>query len=209
MTDIEDRPLSRGEQRRRAFLDAAAEVFAEQGYEAASVNEIVRRAGGSLATLYSQFGSKDGLFLAFVEDVTSRRRADIVHGDDHRPIEIALQDIGERFLADLLTPEARAYFMITVGEGRKFGHLMDRFWQVGPNLIRDGVAAFLLARAADLGLTLSKAEATDYAETFCVMVRGRHQYRAISDSTYLMSPDAIRAHVAYVVRLFLNGIRPR
>ncbi|MBU1289240.1 MAG: TetR/AcrR family transcriptional regulator, partial [Alphaproteobacteria bacterium] len=53
-------PLSRGDKRRAAFIAAARQVFLEQGYEAASMSEIVLRAGGSLSTLYSQFGDKQG-----------------------------------------------------------------------------------------------------------------------------------------------------
>ena len=46
----------RAELRRAAFLRAAREVFLEFGYENANMAEIVRRAGGSLSTLYAQFG---------------------------------------------------------------------------------------------------------------------------------------------------------
>ena len=59
----------RGEARRRAFLDAAGKVFLAQGLGNASVNDVVRLAGGSLATLYQQFGSKEGLFLAMFEEL--------------------------------------------------------------------------------------------------------------------------------------------
>ena len=60
-------PLSRGEKRRAAFIAAARQVFLEQGYEAASMSEIVLRAGGSLSTLYAQFGDKQGLFIAMLD----------------------------------------------------------------------------------------------------------------------------------------------
>ena len=55
---------NRGELRRAAFLKAAEAVFLEYGYEASSMAEIVRRAGGSLSTLYLQFGDKEGLYRA-------------------------------------------------------------------------------------------------------------------------------------------------
>ena len=76
---VEGRALDRGVARKQAFLQAAREVFLEHGYEAASVNEVVRRAGGSLATLYSQYGSKEGLFLAVAAE----------HPGEHRRIDAA------------------------------------------------------------------------------------------------------------------------
>lgn len=35
----------------------------EQGYDGTSLAEIVRRSGGSLATLYDLFGNKQGLLM--------------------------------------------------------------------------------------------------------------------------------------------------
>jgi AcrR family transcriptional regulator len=48
----------------RALLDAAREVFAEQGFAGASIAEVVRRAGSSVGSLYHHFGGKSELFIA-------------------------------------------------------------------------------------------------------------------------------------------------
>src|SRR3546814_14932985 len=52
------------ERRQSAILDAAESLFLEQGYERTSLAEIVKRSGGSLATLYELFGKKQGLVPA-------------------------------------------------------------------------------------------------------------------------------------------------
>lgn len=57
----------RTEARRRAILEAARSVFQEQGFERASMAEISKRLGGSKATLYGYFKSKEELFVASVE----------------------------------------------------------------------------------------------------------------------------------------------
>ena len=62
-------PLSddlRLDRRRKAIIAAARELFVEQGYERATLAEIVTRAGGSLATVYKLFGNKDQLLEAVV-----------------------------------------------------------------------------------------------------------------------------------------------
>ncbi|MEJ8277604.1 TetR/AcrR family transcriptional regulator [Pseudonocardia spirodelae] len=51
---------------RAALLDAAADVFAERGYDGASVDEIARVAGVSVGSIYSRFGSKQDLFRALM-----------------------------------------------------------------------------------------------------------------------------------------------
>ncbi len=48
--------------KRLAILSAAAEVFAEQGYERASIDAIAARSGVSKPTIYNHFGAKDQLF---------------------------------------------------------------------------------------------------------------------------------------------------
>jgi TetR/AcrR family transcriptional repressor of mexJK operon len=48
--------------KRRAILDAAAEVFGTQGYERASIDAIAAASGVSKPTIYSHFGTKEQLF---------------------------------------------------------------------------------------------------------------------------------------------------
>ncbi|HWC81904.1 MAG TPA: helix-turn-helix domain-containing protein [Pseudonocardiaceae bacterium] len=59
---------SRTAQTRRALLDAAREVFGEQGFTAAGVAAVAERAGSSVGSLYHHFGGKAELFLALWED---------------------------------------------------------------------------------------------------------------------------------------------
>lgn len=54
---------SKTEAKRLAILNAAAEVFREKGFERASMSEIRARIGGSKATLYNYFPSKEKLFF--------------------------------------------------------------------------------------------------------------------------------------------------
>lgn len=53
--------------RRTAIVAAAWKVFREKGFERATMSEITARAGGSKATVYNYFASKDDLFAAALE----------------------------------------------------------------------------------------------------------------------------------------------
>lgn len=67
MTDLTARPgTRRREQTRARLLAAAHEVFAEVGMDAASVETICERAGFTRGAFYSNFESKDELFLALI-----------------------------------------------------------------------------------------------------------------------------------------------
>ena len=60
-------PEMRREQTRNHLLDAAAAVFAARGFYAASVDEIAATAGFTKGAVYSNFESKEELFLALVK----------------------------------------------------------------------------------------------------------------------------------------------
>ncbi|UVI36107.1 TetR/AcrR family transcriptional regulator [Brevibacterium spongiae] len=53
---------------RQRLIAAAAEAFTKHGYDAATVDDIALRAGFTKGAVYSNFGSKQGLFAAVLED---------------------------------------------------------------------------------------------------------------------------------------------
>jgi len=63
---------------KRAVIDAAGELFVEQGYPATTVSQIADRSGIPEATVYRLFGGK----LAILKDVL-----DVAFGGDDEPIE--------------------------------------------------------------------------------------------------------------------------
>lgn len=56
-----------GKERRQQLLDVAKALFAEKGYEAASVEEIAHRAGVSKPVVYEHFGGKEGIYAVVVD----------------------------------------------------------------------------------------------------------------------------------------------
>jgi AcrR family transcriptional regulator len=90
----DDRPTLRARHAavtRSAILDAARRLFAEQGYAATAVRPIAEEAGVAVQTLYTTFGSKQGLLLALVDTVREQAESQalgdqIVRSDD--PLEM-------------------------------------------------------------------------------------------------------------------------
>jgi AcrR family transcriptional regulator len=65
---------ARGEDTRRALLASAARLFADKGYHATTVPEIVRGAGVGHGTFYEYFGSRRDILLALVEQAVAAGR---------------------------------------------------------------------------------------------------------------------------------------
>lgn len=197
------RAPDRGVARRQAFLAAARDVFLEQGYEAASVNDVVRRAGGSLATLYSQFGNKEGLFLAFALDQHERFVRDIRPDNvDHLELEDGLVAIGEHYLRAILSRESLAFYRILVSEGRKFPTLLNRRISAAAESPPEVVADYLEKRRKIDGFTIHIPNAAAF---FNGLLRARHHYFGLTDPDYRLSDADLKAHVRSAVAIFING----
>lgn len=197
---------SRAEIRRAAFLDAAQDVFLEQGYEAASMSEIVRRAGGSLATLYAQFGDKEGIFLAMLESrMTEVTAALEVELQAHTPVEEGLRRIGEQFAGKLIQPFSLEMYRLIVGMAKKYPDIAETFMKLGPNKVRAGLAAYLQDRA-DAGEIPQSDRFETLGSLFLDMVRSPLQSRALLDQTIRPTEEDVRTSVDRAVQIFLHGL---
>jgi AcrR family transcriptional regulator len=75
---------------REHLLRAAAEVFARDGFHGASLDEVAATAGFTKGAVYSNFKSKEDLFLAVLDDRIERQMAAFTGaiGDGTRPPEM-------------------------------------------------------------------------------------------------------------------------
>ena len=70
-----------GELTAQRVLDAAAECILQLGYYQASSNEIARRAGVTWGVIQHQFGTREGLLLAVLNDRWARMEAHMESAD--------------------------------------------------------------------------------------------------------------------------------
>src|ERR1700691_2856064 len=67
----------RGKQRVAELLTAAAAVFGEKGYEAATMTEIAARAGAPIGSLYQFFPAKEVLADTLVQNYVALLESDL------------------------------------------------------------------------------------------------------------------------------------
>ncbi|MFD0151715.1 TetR/AcrR family transcriptional regulator [Streptomyces sp. NPDC055721] len=116
---------------RAALLRAALEAFAEHGFHATTIEQICERAGYTRGAYYSNFASKEELFLALFDehsDRTVRRLADAI--DALTAEEYTLARLAE--LASRIEPDERDWYLVTT--------------EFTLHAIRDRQAAWVLAR---------------------------------------------------------------
>lgn len=167
------------------LLHAAAEVFAEKGYEKAGVAEIARRAGVTTGAIYSRYGGKAELLLEAVDHHVPDSLDNVLNGVSasagRLPATKVLSTLGDHLLDDLdgghglfleamvaarRDPELADRLRERVAdEDRRLGKLVDEGTSDGlldPDL--DELAVVRLAHAIGYGMLLTRSMGLDLPE---------------------------------------------
>lgn len=198
---------SRGEQRRDALLKAAREVFLECGFHGTSIEEVVRRVGGSKASLYSYFGSKEGLFTDIIVAQCDEFLKNLGIPDEaDEDIEQTLLQISRRFLRVFLEPERRELFRIIVAEASRFPAFAKRFYENGPMRARRLLGHYL-QRQHEAGRIVCPDP--EFAASMLIeMVKATPHHRTLLGLPAYHEGHDSDSHITGAVRLFLHGVMP-
>ena len=192
----------RKDERRAAIVDIAHAAFLADGYAATSMSTIAARVGGSKATLYNYFSSKEELFAA----VVSRKCGQIetllydaqVEGGDFRP---AKQNFGERFIALVLQEDSVATYRMVMAESARFPELGRTFYDTGMKQGRARLAEYFEQAIAD-GV-LRQCDSALMANYFFDLCMSGIHIRKLWNVQPVLSSENIRDNVARAIAIFL------
>src|ERR1700687_4162904 len=200
------RTRPRGEIRRAQILDAAVEVFLENGYGGATIDLVVERAGASKATVYSFFGGKDGLFAAIVEDrvepILSAFGDPEVAGSD---VLSALAHIARRYMEVVMAPDAVGFHRLIIAEGIRFPELARTFYRLGPDRTYAHLAG-MLSVWRERGLIRLDDPQLTAVQSFDSVSGDLHR-RAMAGIIPKNVRAAIQRSIDHAVKVFWNGVR--
>jgi AcrR family transcriptional regulator len=137
----------RTEAKREAILETAAQVFRERGLDGASMSEIAKRLGGSKATLYGYFPSKEELFVHVCLRVVAKQIMPALQGMAERADEDprkVIFDVGRQLIRLVTSPNSVTAFRLAVAQG-SVGNLGQVFYDSGPRKGIEGFTAYLAA----------------------------------------------------------------
>ena len=174
------------ERNRRSLLDAARVVFAERGCHAAPLEEIARRAGVGIATLYRRFPTREALIEALFEE---KARSYLAASQE----ALAAGDAWEGFAGFV------EHLCEMQAEDRGFADVLRSTFPPdsapGVNAALDGArrnAAKLVARARRAGKLRSDFTSQDFI--WILIANG-----AYLEATREVAPDAWRRYVAFIL----------
>src|ERR1039458_6895788 len=104
---------------RERLVEAAGHVFAERGYHATTVREIVKRSGANIAAVNYHFGGKLGLYTEVLQQLVRAARVNAIHSalDQNAPPEETLRAVIGTRLQGVTRPDLQdLHFRIVMHE---------------------------------------------------------------------------------------------
>jgi len=119
--------------KRRQIIEGARATFLQQGFDAASMNDIARAAGVSKATLYVYFQNKEQLFQAICSEECGAQAESLfkLDPDDH-DIEGTLSRIGVDFVSFVCRPEKASSARTVIAIAERMPEIGKSFYETGP-----------------------------------------------------------------------------
>jgi TetR/AcrR family transcriptional regulator, mexJK operon transcriptional repressor len=191
----------------RRILNAAEAEFIASGYEAASTNRIVTRFGGSKATLFRHFPTKELLLQAVIERIAGNWRGRVqperITTDDPRDW---LTEFGVETLSWILGEGPLFLGRLGIAEGHKLPQLSHLFHELAGAPLQAAAAVRIDKWTAE-GKLRSRNPQADARSFFDLTVAG-----AVSRALYgveRLSGRELLAHAERAVDIFLEGRRSR
>ncbi len=193
--------------KRAAILEAAKELFIEQGFNGISMDGIAAAAGVSKLTVYSHFGDKETLFSEAIQAKCVEMLPDELFVTDcEGPLRDQLLGIAEAFFT-LVSSDAAIATQRTMMTAETDDRIRQMFWQAGPARTEAALADFLAARVARGELLIGDLQLA--ARQFFCLVKGElHAHMMCGLRPAPTAPDA-RAHIVASVDFFLAAYAPR
>lgn len=195
----------RRQDRREAILAVAAQTFLEQGYAGTTMSGIAATLGGSKGTLWSYFASKEELFAAVIDQVTSAYRTRLTEILDEPSDDMAatLKRFCTSIMEKVTRADSIALHRLVLAEAGRFPEMGQIFYQRAPRLTHTMLSTFLL-RAMEKG-QLRQEEPIQVARLLVSLcLSGCHQ-KLLMGLIETASADMIAEDVERATNVFMRA----
>ncbi|HCS91887.1 MAG: TetR/AcrR family transcriptional regulator [Thiohalocapsa sp. PB-PSB1] len=186
----------------RAVLEAASQLFLQQGLQGTSMDAVARAAGVSKQTVYGHFDNKESLFRACIRSKIEDHGFQIKEASaDVSDARSTLLVLCRRFMALKCDPEVVAMFRVVAAEAATQPRIAGLFFESGPGGARDAIAQVLdqLVAAGQL-----RPHDIDHASWELMnMSAGSFHLRLLFGLLETIETTELEAHLARIVDDFL------
>jgi AcrR family transcriptional regulator len=194
------------ERRRDRILETATEVFFEAGYAAATMSRIAARLGGSKATLYAYFRTKEELFEAIIRRQCDRLLAAFDEAGAQPGVKHQLTHLGMAFVNVLAAEPGVQTMQLAIEVSRRNRTLALRLEEIGVRVVTDKLVELL--EAATRRGEISTPDPEEAANVFISLMRGNLHFRRLLNLIPEPTPEEMRAEVARAIEVFFRAFAP-
>jgi AcrR family transcriptional regulator len=150
---------SRGEIRSSKLQKVAANLFLKHGYDGVSVDKIVKQAGGSKSTVYSEFGGKCGLFISSIANLCRESNDPLAEIDyTGMDLEQSLKKLAFHILKLITSKRSVELHRLAIGEAATCPELGEAWYVNGPARTASFIREVLERHQAELRNTAISLE---------------------------------------------------
>lgn len=193
--------------RRDRIVQVASQSFRDDGYAGTTMSGIAAKLGGSKATLWNYFPSKEELFVAVLDRMTKDFRAQLslILSDD-RDFEAVLRRFCDQFLRKATAVEGSGLFRLVIWENRRFPEIGRIFHDRGPRVTQEELTGFL-QRAMDRGQLRDEDPSMAARHLVALCLAGSRQ-RLLMGLTDHVTPEDIARDIDEAMGVFMRAYAP-
>ena len=193
--------------KRKQILEGARRIFLQDGFDGASIGDIVRAAGVSKGTVYAYFPSKEKLFEALmVEDRRKQAEALFTIDENDRDVAAVLRRLGQSFVEMLFAPASLELLRIVIGASGKFPSIGKAFFDAGPCCGTSRLGLYLERKTEQGVLRVDEPELA--ARQFLDLCKTGIHLRLLLGDREPPTPAEIERNLKSAVRVFLAAYGP-
>jgi AcrR family transcriptional regulator len=190
----------KSDEKRQAIVDIATPIFLKNGYSAASISEIARLVGGSKATLYSYFPSKEDLFLEVILQSAEKmvgKSFDYLEGD--LPYTEKLYKFSADFLKFITSPTMADIARCVIAEAHRTS--------LGKEVYEQGIKKNWLKVSEFFGQLIKEKKMRECDPWVAAMhlkglLEGEYKDMRLLSAKSKFSEESIKAYVEEVLKVF-------
>ncbi len=192
---------ARGKARLARMLAAATELFLRDGYEQTSIDAILVQSGGSKATLYAYFPTKEDLFRAVIDGaLVASAQPEF---DAHRDVRSMLTQFAVDRLHVIFSSRHRAVLRLIIAERERFPDLARLYFERGPQRSHKLLVEYLEGlKRADV---IEVDDADEAAEFFVGMLLHRWYKELLLLNAPTPSDEVLQRRAEHVAGRFLEA----
>ena len=206
--DAEHAGRGPNDEKARQILDGARRIFLRDGFDGASMNDIVRAAGVSKGTLYAYFPSKENLFAELVRhDKQQQAEQTCLWVGDAPTARETLTRAGTAFITLMVRPDHLAQVRTVMAVAPRFPEIGRAFYEAGPKFGTERLCRLLAKHVATGEIAVD--DLWRAAVHFIQLCQGDLYRRLMFGMADTFEEVEIERTVVAAVDVFLRAYAPR